>query len=116
MNLSDEQILELHEFLDRLVENNLTSDQKTKLEKLLAESNDARKVYVSFMDMHASLATTPRKAFQALTLKKWAETGKTESLIFFSPGFLLPQFYFWEPMSSLVTDRFQLHLPSGIRF
>ena len=55
MNLSDEQILELYELLDRLVENNLSSDQKKKLEKLLAEFDNARKIYVSFMDMHASL-------------------------------------------------------------
>ena len=55
MNLSDEQILEIHELLDRLVENNLSSDQKKRLEKVLAESDDARKIYVSFTDMHASL-------------------------------------------------------------
>ena len=68
MNLSDEQILELYELLDRLVENNLSSDQKKKLEKLLAEFDNARKIYVSFMDMHASLAITQRKVYLILIM------------------------------------------------
>ncbi|MDG1172668.1 MAG: hypothetical protein P8M67_00055, partial [Opitutales bacterium] len=55
MSLSDEKILELHDLLDRLVEKNISQDQRRKLEQWLAESEEVRKIYVSFMDMNASL-------------------------------------------------------------
>ena len=56
MSLSDEEILELHELLDGLVENNLSPSKKSKLEDWMAESEEARRTYVYFMDMSASLA------------------------------------------------------------
>jgi ferric-dicitrate binding protein FerR (iron transport regulator) len=56
MNLSDEEILELHELLNGLVEKNLPPAKLTKLESWLLESPDARREYVSFMDMSSSLA------------------------------------------------------------
>ena len=84
MNLSDEQILEIHELLDRLVENNLSSDQKKRLEKVLEESDDARKIYVSFMDMHAAFVTTLRKACLTL-IRKREITGEAKLLNYFCP-------------------------------
>lgn len=56
MSLSDEELLELHELLDGLVENNLSPSKKSKLEDWIAESEEARRTYVYFMDMSASLA------------------------------------------------------------
>ena len=56
MNLSDEEILELHELLNGLVEKNLPPKKLKKLESWLLESPDARREYVSFMDMSSSLA------------------------------------------------------------
>ena len=75
MNLSDEQILEIHELLDCLVENNLSSDQKKRLEKVLAESNDARKIYVSFMDMHASLCHYAQESLSDLDAEEGNNRG-----------------------------------------
>ena len=43
MSLSDEEILELHELLDGLVENNLSPSKKSKLEDWMAESEEARR-------------------------------------------------------------------------
>ena len=56
MSLPDEEILELHELLDGLVENNLSPSRKAKLEKWIADSEEVRKTYVYFMDMSSSLA------------------------------------------------------------
>jgi hypothetical protein len=56
MNLSDDEILELHELLNGLVEKNLPPKKLKKLEIWLLESPDARREYVSFMDMSSSLA------------------------------------------------------------
>jgi hypothetical protein len=56
MNLSDDEILELHELLNGLVEKNLPPKKLKKLESWLLESPDARCEYVSFMDMSSSLA------------------------------------------------------------
>ena len=56
MNLSDEEILELHELLNGLVEKNLPPAKIKKLESWLLESPVARREYVSFMDMSSSLA------------------------------------------------------------
>ena len=55
MSFSDEQLLEFHDLLDRLVENNLSIDQKARLVELLENSDEARRHYVRFMDMSASL-------------------------------------------------------------
>ena len=56
MNLTDEEILEVHELLNGLVEKNLPPPELKKLEKWLLESSEARQMYVSFMDMSSSLA------------------------------------------------------------
>ena len=56
MSLTDEETLELHELLDGLVENNLSPANKAKLEKWIAQSDEARRRYVYFMDMSSSLA------------------------------------------------------------
>lgn len=55
MNLSDKSYIELIELLDRLVENNLSYDQKKRLESLLSDSDEARRIYVSYLDMSVSL-------------------------------------------------------------
>ncbi len=57
MRLSDREILELHELLDALVENNLAGERRKRLEKWLAESDSARRHYVRFMDMSSSLCS-----------------------------------------------------------
>ena len=55
MNLSDQEIIELNELLDKLVENSITLDQKKRLEECLEKSDQARRFYVSYMDMSVSL-------------------------------------------------------------
>ena len=57
MSLSDQEILELHELLDALVENNLAGERRKRLEEWLAESDAARRHYVRFMDMSSSLCS-----------------------------------------------------------
>ena len=56
MSLTDKEILELHELLDDLVENNLAGARRQRLEQWLRESEAARRHYVRFLDMSASLA------------------------------------------------------------
>ena len=56
MKLSDKEVIELNELLDRLVENNLSYDQKKRLEEWLNESVEARRYYVSYLDMSVSLS------------------------------------------------------------
>ena len=53
--LSDKDILELHELLDALVENNLPKDKLIRLENWISDNEEVRKYYVEFMDMSASL-------------------------------------------------------------
>ena len=55
MSLSDKDVIELNELLDRLVEKNLSYEQKKRLENWLSESAEARKFYVSYIDMSVSL-------------------------------------------------------------
>ena len=43
MSLSDQEILELHELLDALVENNLAGERFRRLEDWLTESEAARR-------------------------------------------------------------------------
>ncbi len=52
---SDQQIIELHDLLDRLVENNLSFEQKKRLSFLLEHNDEARLHYVRFMNMSSSL-------------------------------------------------------------
>jgi ferric-dicitrate binding protein FerR (iron transport regulator) len=56
MSLSDQEILELHELLDALVENNLAGERFRRLEDWLTESEAARRYYVRFMEMSAGLS------------------------------------------------------------
>jgi len=56
MKLSDKEVIELNELLDRLVENNLSYDQKKRLEEWLDDSAEARRYYVSYLDMSVSLS------------------------------------------------------------
>ncbi|MFP6854290.1 MAG: hypothetical protein VB980_00795, partial [Opitutales bacterium] len=55
MSLTDEEIIELHELLDDLIENNLAGKRLRRLEEWLAESEAARRRYVRFMDLSSSL-------------------------------------------------------------
>ena len=57
MSLSDQELLELHELLDALVENNLAGERRKRLEEWLAASDAARRHYVRFMDMSSSLCS-----------------------------------------------------------
>ncbi len=56
MNLSDEEILELHDLLNGVVEKNLPPTKLKRLEDWLLDSPAARREYVFFMDMSSSLA------------------------------------------------------------
>lgn len=56
MNLSDEEIIELHDLLNGLVEKNLPPAKIKRLEDWLLKSTEARREYVAFMDMSSSLA------------------------------------------------------------
>ena len=56
MKLTDSEILELHDLFDGLVENNLSIKDKERLQKLLENTDDARKHYIRFMDMSTSIA------------------------------------------------------------
>ena len=56
MKLTDSEILELHDLFDGLVENNLSIKEKERLQKLLEDSDEARKHYIRFMDMSTSIA------------------------------------------------------------
>ena len=56
MSLTDKEILELHELLDDLVENNLAGARRQRLQQWLLESEAARRHYARFLDMSASLA------------------------------------------------------------
>ena len=56
MNLTDEEILELHDLLNGLVERNLPPIKLKRLENWILESPIVRREYVSFMDMSSSLS------------------------------------------------------------
>ena len=53
--LTDSELLELHELLDALVENNLPKDKLLRLEEWIAENENVRMHYIEFMDMNSSL-------------------------------------------------------------
>ena len=63
MSLTDEEILELHELLDDLVENNLAGKRLRRLEEWLSESEAARRRYVRFMDLSSSLRHYAEECF-----------------------------------------------------
>jgi ferric-dicitrate binding protein FerR (iron transport regulator) len=56
MNLSDAEILELHELCGALVEDRLTSAQSQSLEQMLAQSEEARVLYFRAITLSNSLA------------------------------------------------------------
>lgn len=55
MNLSDQEILELNDLFSALVDGTLTEAQKTRLSERLATSEEARKFYVRYAGLSASL-------------------------------------------------------------
>ena len=87
MSLTDDEILELHELLDDLVENNLAGKRLRRLQEWLVESEAARRRYVRFMDLSASLRHYGEECF-ALDDDAEAEALEEESeglLRFFRP-------------------------------
>ena len=54
-NLSDKEILELHDLLDALVENNLPKHKLVRLENWISDNEEVRQYYIEFMDMSSSL-------------------------------------------------------------
>ena len=63
MGLTDKEILELHELLDDLVENNLAGERLRRLEEWIAESEAVRRRYVRFMDLSSSLRHYAEECF-----------------------------------------------------
>jgi len=55
MKLSDTDRIELHDLFDGLVENNLSIRQKEQLQSYLEDSEEARILYIQFMDMSSSI-------------------------------------------------------------
>jgi hypothetical protein len=55
MSLNDREILELNELCSAAVDGSLTAAERTRLEQMLAESEDARQFYVKAIDLSASL-------------------------------------------------------------
>ena len=53
--LSDKDILELHELLDALVENNLPKDKLIRLENWISDNEEVRKYYVEYVCKFATL-------------------------------------------------------------
>ena len=53
--LTDQELLELHELLDSLVENNLPKAKLVRLKKWIADNDFVRREYVKFMDLNPSL-------------------------------------------------------------
>ncbi len=55
MNLTDNEILEFDELMNLLIEETISEAQKLRLQNWLEDSKAARRRYVKFMDMNASL-------------------------------------------------------------
>lgn len=55
MRLSDQEILEFDELMNALIEETISEDQKLTLQNWLCDSKAARRRYIKFMDMNASL-------------------------------------------------------------
>jgi len=92
MSLSDLEIIELYELLDRLVERNLSFEQKRRLEGWLSKSAEARRIYVSFVDMSVSLSSY---ADESLSVK---EEPEDSSQIVKFINFIRP----WLPMAAVL--------------
>ena len=54
-SLSDKEILELHDLLDALIENNLPKHRLVRLENWISDNEEVRQYYIEFMDMSSSL-------------------------------------------------------------
>ena len=92
MSLNDLEIIELYELLDRLVERNLSHEQKRRLEDWLSKSAEARRIYVSFVDMSVSLSSY---ADESLSVK---EEPENRSQIVKFINFIQP----WLPMAAVL--------------
>ena len=57
MSLNDREILELNELCNELIDETISETRRARLEKWLADSQDARQFYVRAMDLSASLAS-----------------------------------------------------------
>ena len=55
MNLPDDELLELNALCNALIDGASTEAERTRLEKMLAASDDARRFYVRTMTLSASL-------------------------------------------------------------
>ena len=55
MRLTDQEILEFDELMNQLIEESITEAQKLRLQNWLCDSKAARRRYIKFMDMNASL-------------------------------------------------------------
>ena len=92
MSLNDLEIIELYELLDRLVERNLSHEQRRRLEDWLSKSAEARRIYVSFVDMSVSLRSY---ADESLSVK---EEPENRSQIVKFINFIQP----WLPMAAVL--------------
>lgn len=97
MNLSDPQRLELNELCSVLVDGAITDPQRARLEQLLADSPEARRIYVRAMALSASLIdyasemqadepTPARLAADAIVSRAWwwafASLGAAAAIVF----------------------------------
>lgn len=55
MNLTDQEILEVHGLCDALADATITQEQHARLEQILATSEEARRIYVRVMALSSSL-------------------------------------------------------------
>jgi hypothetical protein len=99
MNLSDQDIIELNELLDKLVENSITLDQKKRLEEWLEKSDQARRFYVSYMDMSVSLGHYADETLGEI--EKEDDEGALNNLFQFVQS--------WLPLAALVLFGFYLY-------
>jgi hypothetical protein len=109
MKLNDKEIIELNQLLDRLVENNLSFDQKKRLEEWLNESVEARRYYVSYLDMSVSLGHYADESLG--DAEKQDEPVKFLEVI----RFLQP----WLPIAALLVFGFYFYFtfpPHGLKF
>jgi len=93
MKLSDQEILELHELLDGLVENNLSADKRKRLEEWLTDSDEARRQYVAYLDMSASLAHYAEERVSDETADVVKRSLSTKLVQFVTP---------WLPLAALI--------------
>lgn len=88
MSLEDHEIIELHELLDALVENNLPKDKLRKLEQWIEDNEEVRRYYIEFIDMSASLGHYAEELV----------SDETEDCITDSSNNLLS---FWKPVAAV---------------